>query len=130
MTPSFSGQIKQGKLHLEDRGSFLNHLNGLEGKRVMVTVAKETRRRTNSQNAYLWGVIYKLISDYTGATPEELHIALKYHFGKKRFIGNIVAPASTKAMDTIEMTEYIEKVRRWAAEELNINIPDPNEVVV
>ena len=130
MTPIFSGQIVQGKLNLEDKASFLNYLNGLEGKRVMVTVARQTTRRSSPQNRYLWGVVYKLIADYTGAEPEEIHIALKMAFGKKRFIGNVVAPVTTKTLDTIEMTEYIEKVRRWAAEELNINIPDLKQVIV
>jgi hypothetical protein len=71
---------------------------------------------------------YKLIADHTGAETDEVHAALKVNFCPKRFIGNLVASSSTAKLDTIAFTDYIEKVRRWAAEELSINIPDPGEV--
>jgi len=128
MTPTFPGAIQDGKLLLDNKPEFIAHLHTLNGKRVNVTVEKQTRRRSNEQNRYLWGVCYKLIADHTGADPEEVHIALKYQFSPKRFIGNLVAPATTKRLDTIDFITYIEKVRQWAAEELNIIIPDPNEV--
>ncbi len=28
------------------------------------------------------------------------------------------------------MEEYLENIRRWAAGELGVNIPEPNEVVI
>ena len=128
MTPLFDGTIKEGKLFVDKSESFRQHLLALNGKRVQVTVEKIKHSRTNGQNRYLWGVCYKLIADHTGAEPEEVHAALKFQFSSKRFIGNLVAASSTARMDTILFTEYIEEVRRWAAEELSINIPDPGEV--
>ena len=35
---------------------------------------------------------------------------------------------STTRMDTIEFTDYIERVRQWAGEELNIQIPEPDKI--
>lgn len=127
-TPLFDGTIRDSKLFLDKGEKFKQYLAGLNGKRVQVTVEKIKHSRTNGQNRYLWGVCYKLIADHTGAEPEEVHAALKFQFSSKRFIGNLVAASSTARMDTILFTEYIEKVRRWAAEELSINIPDPGEV--
>src|SRR5687767_4803370 len=127
MTPVFLGQVNDGKLSLDKSQQFKEYLHTLNGKRIELTVEKLKHPRTNSQNAYLWGVCYKLIADYTGAEDEEIHAALKFQFSAKRFVGNLVAPKSTAKLDTIAFSEYVEKVRRWAAEELNINIPDPNE---
>jgi hypothetical protein len=130
MTPTFLGQIKDGKLLLDKGQQFNAHLASLSGKRVEVTVDKLKHPRTNSQNRWYWGCILKLISDYTGEEPENLHNALKAHFAPKNIVGSIVVPRSSRTLDTIEFAEYCEKVRRWAAEELNINIPDPNEVAL
>jgi hypothetical protein len=128
MTPLFDGTIRDSKLFLDKGEKFKQYLTGLNGKRIQVTVEKIKHSRTNGQNRYLWGVCYKLIADHTGAETDEVHAALKFNFCPKRFIGNLVAPSSTAKLDTIAFTDYIEKVRRWAAEELSINIPDPGEV--
>jgi hypothetical protein len=128
--PIFEGSVTGGKLSLDDRERFLNYLYSLEGKRVQVRVEKEVRRRSLNQNQYYWGVVLKLIADHIGAETEEIHDALKYQFAAKRFIGNLVAPASTKRLDTIDFEAYLEKVRRWAVEELGVVIPLPNEVTV
>lgn len=130
MTPIFVGTIQSGKISLDDRSQFVNYLNSLDGKRVQLTVEKVKHNRSLNQNSYYWGVVLKLIAGYTGAEPEEVHDALKMQFSQKRFVGNLVAPASTKRMDTIQFTDYIEKVRRWAAEELSVSIPDPQEVTL
>lgn len=87
--------------------------------------------RSRSQNRYLWGVVYKVISDSTGYEPEELHELFKIKFGLRtvfNFGGDVVeAPRSTANMNTKEMTDYIEAVRRWAAER-EIYVPNPNEI--
>ncbi len=130
MNPIFPGQINSGKLHLDDKDSFQNYLHSLEGKRIDLSVGPYKRKRSDNQNAYYWGVVLKLIADHTGAEPEEVHQALKFQFTPKRFGGNLVAPASTKVLDTIDFEKYLDKVRRWAQEELNVAIPLPKEVQV
>ena len=130
MTPLFSGTMQSGKLLLDDKHRFLNYLSSLDGKRVTVAVEKEKRKRSNQQNRWYWGVVLQLISEHTGEEPEDLHEALKAHFAKKKVVGSIVVPSATRYLDTIDFSEYCEKVRRWAAEELSINIPDPNEVAI
>lgn len=129
LVPVFQGQISQdGTLCLNEKHRFVLYLKNLTGKQVNVTVEPLKMMRSNNQNRYLWGVCYKLIADHTGADPEEVHTALKFHFAPKRVIGNLVAPASTARLDTVDFELYLDKVRRWAQEELNINIPMPKDV--
>jgi hypothetical protein len=123
VTPIFQGTIQEGKLMLDDKYRFLNYLSSMNGKRVTISVEKEKKKRSLNQNQYYWGVVLKLIADHTGAEPEEVHDALKMQFTSKRFVGNLVAPASTKKLDTIDFEAYLEKVRRWVQEELNVTIP-------
>lgn len=128
ITPAWDGHVKDGNLIVRDRETFLLHLQSPEGKIVEVIVRLYVRRRSQNQNAYLGGVVYKLIADHTGSAAEEIHDACKLSFGPKKFISNLVAPVTTKRLDTTEFTEYIEKVRRWASEELGVVIPDPTTV--
>ncbi len=92
--------------------------------------------RTVQSNRWYWGVIVQAIADHTGYTPDELHDVLKMKFIPKRLAicdGNgviqdeFVVGGSTRAMSTIEFSEYCEAIRRWAAEDLDLSIPDPDE---
>lgn len=59
-----------------------------------------------------------MISDRTGCDPEETHQNLKEHFKVD----------TTTKMKTVEFQEYIERCRRFAAEFLELNIPDPDQI--
>lgn len=97
--------------------------------KVYFSDTKPTRSR--AQNKYLWGVVYKTIEDATGHEAEELHEIFKLKFSlrtKFDFGGEITEyPRSTKGFDTKEMTDYIDKIRRWAAER-GIHVPEANEI--
>ena len=74
-----------------------------------------------------------ILSDYTGYTPEEVHIELKEKFlgyyekankstGEvKRFV------VESKNLDTLEFTKYIESVRLYAMQDLDCYLPLPEE---
>ena len=85
--------------------------------------------RTNPQNKYYFGVVLALISSETGHTPDECHEIFKAKFipiKQLRVGGKIYhIPGSTKELMTVEFNEYIEKIRRFAAEKLSLSIPDP-----
>jgi hypothetical protein len=100
-----------------------------EGKPVVVTVSKYTKTRSNDQNRYMWGVVYRYISESTGMTPEESHDAMRMLF--LRVSGDGRSPdtiKSTTELSTVQFEEYIESVKQFAAEKLGTYIPDPNEV--
>ena len=85
--------------------------------------------RTSQQNKYLWA-IYKLIADGTGNCATDIHSYCKATFlpTKSVLLGNAehVVTGSTRSLSTKEMTIYIESIRMWAAEELDISIPAPD----
>lgn len=130
MTPIFTGSVANGTLPLDDKRQFTIHLNNLNGKRVQLTLEKVKHRRSNNQNAYYFGVVLKLLSEHTGYEPEELHEALKFKFTEKRYHCNLLIPASTKKLDTIDFEKYLDKIRKWAVEEMRVVIPLPGEITV
>ena len=128
----FTGTVVGGKLSLDNPTQLHQWLHNVNGKRVEVTVERQTRKRTTDQNAYYW-LICTTIGKDLGYSSDEVHELLKSMFLKKplwvkgKFIPVV---GSTTRMDTVEFTEYIERVRQWAAEELRITIPDPDETKV
>jgi hypothetical protein len=123
MTITHLGQVKEGKLLLDDKGSFTGHLHTLEGKRVEVTVRKFRKKRTVDQNRYYF-LILGMIAKETGHDAMSLHEAFKAKFSTHITYKGLVISESTKNKDTVEFTNYIEQVRAWAAEHLNMVIPD------
>ena len=126
ITPTFYGQVKDGKLILEKRDRFDEYLKAISGP-VMLVLKRPRKPRTVSQNSYYWGVVIQLISDETGATPEEVHEAMKWQFLRKQ-VGKIFTVKSTSILNTLDFEAYVEQVRIFAQTELNIKIPLPNEV--
>jgi hypothetical protein len=77
-----------------------------------------------------------MLAEHTGYTPDEIHEILKAKFIPKRLAitngngeicGEFVLGGSTTKLDTLDFSEYCERIREWAAESLDIVIPDPSE---
>jgi hypothetical protein len=125
-TPIFKAKIIQGEIRLERNRDFKSHLQGLEGKDVEVIVRRWRKKRSLPQNSYYWGVVLKLIAGQTGHTDEEVHEHMKWRFLRKH--GKLETVRSTTKLSTIEMEEYLAKIRNFAQEKLDIYIPLPNEI--
>ena len=123
------GTVAGGKFIPDDRGSFVMAFCPHEGKRVVVTVDRDRKRRSNEQNRYYWGVVLKLIADVTGYTTDESHEAMRWEHLRKRKDGMPDTTHKTSDLNTAEMEEYLTHVREWAAVKLGCYIPLPNEVV-
>lgn len=131
------GQIRNGRIHFHNRRWFDEAIRRFrDGAEVEIEVSRRRATRSINQNAYYFGVVLQLISDYTGYTVDELHDAMKAKFIPKKLAfcdGNgvvqdeLVLGGSTRKMTTIEFHDYIEQIRRFAAESLDVNIPDPDE---
>ena len=98
-----------------------------EGKGVTVKITKRQQPRTTPQNSYLWGVVYRELSDRTGYSPDELHYEVEQllrlrtradESGVRR-----VVPTSQMTVD--ELSDYIEAVKLWAWHTLQVHIPEP-----
>jgi hypothetical protein len=132
-----SATVKRGKLFIRNRAAFDLAVSMLhEEWELEVTVKRLRATRSLLQNAYYWGVVVQLLSEHTGYTPDEIHEVLKAKFIPKRLAvcdGNgviqdeLVLGGSTREMNKVEFGEFMEAVRQWAAETLDVVIPDPDQ---
>jgi dihydroorotate dehydrogenase len=127
MIPVFTGFIKDGYILHDNATKYLLHIKGLEGQRIEVVVRKQKSKRSLSQNSYYWSVVIEILSKELGYDQDELHEILKYKFLKTHSNGMEYVKSTTK-LTTGEFEDYLEKIRRWSADFLNINVPLPNEV--
>jgi hypothetical protein len=107
-------------------------------KWLVLTVKEQKKRRSLNQNAYLWSVVYGRIVDVfreagNNVDGDDIHSYCKANVGKLKQVlitpdGEVLTgPGSTAKLTTAEFEVYAEKVRAWAAETLNVQIPLPNE---
>lgn len=103
-----------------------------------VTMQRVRKVNTDEQKGYLWGCVYPLVLDalidagWDNITDcKQVHALCLDKFAKTKAInyqtGEIVEfPDSTAEMNTVEMMTYTDKIREWAREYLNTEIPDPD----
>lgn len=109
------------------------------GKPCIVTVARFIRTRSNLQNAALWGVAYKTLSDATGHRPAELHEYFcgeyfgweEYEvFGLRKKRPRRTTTTNDKGerdvISTLECMGFYEFIQQRAAETVQVNVPDPD----
>lgn len=126
MTIYFPGNVKDGKVKMDDPFGFKRHIASFNDKRIQIAVRKYKTQRSENQNKYYWGVVIAILGNEFGYDSEEMHEALKFKFLKKE--GKLITVRSTASLTTTEFEVYLDKVKRWASQEYDIVIPDPNEV--
>ena len=100
------------------------------GQAIEFFVRKVTRIRSMPQNKYYWGVVVVYICAETGMDKDQVHFAMREKFLSKRDIDkDLIIVKSTTELTIEQFRWYIDSIQRWAAEFLNINIPDPNQTV-
>lgn len=129
--PTFAAEVQDDlTLRFINPAKIKQHLLPFKGQLVMVTAEKLRRHRTDAQIRYYRGVVLKTIADHCGYRGSEeleaLHQEMRRRFLPKRGCLNI--PVSTAALNTQEMSDYIEAIRDWAAMQLGLYVPAPNEV--
>lgn len=97
-----------------------------------VEIKRDRENRSCQQNKYYWGVVISMISEYTGFFPDETHELLKVKFLSydKAFKSTGEAHTisrSTTDLDTWEFENYLQQCRIFAATEIELIIPLPNE---
>lgn len=129
------------------RGNAIRALQSaaIGGDEIMVVrIEPEEKKRTLRQNKYLWGVVYKTIVDndpgyFVNDAVDALRKTARlsaaevvHEFCKARFLPSADLPGlqitvapSTAKLPRKEFQEYVESIRRWAADELQVFIPDP-----
>jgi hypothetical protein len=106
-----------------------NYLASVDKKALYVTVELVRGIRTLNQNAYLWGVVYKLIADYTGCSEKAIHLFCKKKFLKRKFMKvlgeEVEDESSTTHLSKLDFSDYVEEIRAFFGQEYGIIIPDP-----
>tara|TARA_B110000908_G_C10170548_1_gene410605 strand:- start:14 stop:412 length:399 start_codon:yes stop_codon:yes gene_type:complete len=125
-----TAKVVKCRLHFSDIERLNQDVCRYEDKIVEVTIKEYKPKRSNQLNQYYWGVVVKLISEYTGYTKEETHELLKQTFLKKKILIDdewYDTTDSTTKLNNKEMLEFIDEVKIWASQTLNVYIPDPHE---
>jgi hypothetical protein len=128
MQKRFKAKVVDGKLAFYNPKEVQNAVLALKEGDIAVSISKWTKPRSTLQNRYYWGIIVELLSDYFGYTPEEMHEAIKYQFLLDR-TGKLPRAKSTTELTTVEMENFLSKIRIWASSEYSLYIPDPNEII-
>ena len=116
----------------------LERLQNLPSGDYSITIAPNRRMRSTQQNAYLWGVVYPAVlfglqdAGWEIIDEEQVHEYCKQAFATREVInkdtGEVLSlPSSTARMQTAEFNVYVDKIKAFALEYLNITIPEPNE---
>lgn len=126
-------------IHIRD-GAIVNSalirklFNALQDGKYIVEI-NSANKRSNPQNRYYWGLVIPLIKKGiedmgTELTAEETHEFLKAKFNYTELVNEETGqtefiPRSTTALNKLQFSEYVEKIQRFAAEFLNVEVPDP-----
>jgi hypothetical protein len=128
---AFHGEVdERGNLLLDTRGAFVEALKGFVGKPITITLGLKRKPRSGKENNYYWGVVIDRIVLKTGSPADSVHDAMKLKFLLVTDEKLGVTTRSTASLSTVEMEDYLEKIREWALDWLELRIPLPNEVEV
>jgi uncharacterized protein YdaT len=133
----FVGKVdKDGVLRIVNRAYFDKFLKDeLSEKEVTIEIKKKTRQRSNVQNGYYHSCVIPILRNAFkdighNLSNEEVHLFLKNKFLKismanenGEFIGEKIG--STADLTTTQFMEYIQQIQQFAAESLDVVIPDP-----
>lgn len=128
MTPIFFGFQTQGNLYIDDIKRFKEYLKTFGNTRLDIIIRKHRNKRSINQNNYAHGVVFKMIADELGYSTDDARDLCKTKFLKKTMPDGEIIVKSTTVLDTKQFEDFLEEVRRWALEYLQLSIPLPNEV--
>lgn len=134
MTAEIPVDVIHGKLHVSPsaRTALQDAILTWPDGAATLTVAREQVTRSVQANNYYWAVLVKALATHTGYTPEETHEHLKIQFlpkdvalrtGTGEVIAAFVIGGSTRELSIAEFGDYVDRIRQWAFEWLNVDIP-------
>ena len=120
------GVVKDGKMNFKDTMLYSQFIKQLPDCNVEIKLRRQRNSRSEQQNAYYWGVVISMMAYKYGDTPMNIHEQMKYEFLLDR-TGTRPMVKSTTDLNTVEMEDYLQKVRDLASMEMELYIPLPNE---
>lgn len=134
MVPIWQAKKIKGKQKLDfrEQDRFAAYLSRFrDGTELEVIVRKRGKQVSLPQMRYYFGVIVAMLCDETGVDSKaEMHTALKIRFlSEVDAKSGLMIVKSYSGLETHEAEKYHAKIKRWAAEFLNLAIPDPNQCI-
>ena len=122
-----------------NRTIVLQAINSFNNADVVLTFDKPKRKRSNSQNAYYWGLLVPLMQrgakDMWGEvwsidkSHKHLSNRFVFHESVNQKTGEITQTyKSTTENTTTEWEIYMTQIRIYLLEDFDINAPEPNEI--
>lgn len=123
-------------LRIVNKALLKEETDRLSKGRYRLIIEKLRKNKSNPQLAWLYGQIYPIVlkalndAGWEFTTVDEVDEYCKSMFSSRevlnRHTGEIMnVPGLKRDMTTVEMMTYVEAIRDWATEYLNVNIPDP-----
>lgn len=115
-------------------------LTGLPKGRYRLIIEKYRKKKSNPQLGYLFACIYPYVLrglndlGWEFTNIDEVDAECKKRFASQdilnRHTGEIMEiPALKRDMTTTEFATYVNAIRDWASEYLNVYIPEPGEQI-
>lgn len=116
----------------QDKKRLYRVLKNLSGGVYKINIQKIKDARSLNQNKYYWAVVVSVLASELGYFKDEMHMLLRRKFLGYTKVNPVtgeeeVFARSTTDLNTAEMEEYLEFIRVWAINSLDIYIPLPNE---
>ena len=124
----FRLQVVDGKLSFPDKEILQKKLESLKDGLYTLHLTKKSRLRSNQQNRYL-RALYTIVSNETGYSEDDVHAMMGQRFlliEKKVGVHIMKFVRSTASLDSKEMTDHIEKVRKFWGDE-GIFLPEADD---
>ena len=138
----FTGGVENGKLKLSNRKDFDLMLTQFEGKRIEGYIWRQRKRKSQDQLGYLFGYVYKIIADaFIDLGNEDTTVDDVHEWAKEKFLDRnefiAISPItgevtilrkSIKKFNTMQLSEFTDRVRKFAVEFFGIIIADPDPI--
>lgn len=128
--------IRKGDLSAHHKSMAIHMIDDLPDNRTwVVRVSQYRAQRTLEQNSFLHAVPLKMISEHTGIEIDDIKAYLMGRaFGTKdvELAGETISRPmkGTSDLNTEQFAWFLDFIEAWAAQELGMIIPKPNEELV
>ena len=136
MKLEYNATIKQGKLTVRNRKQFDLDLCTLKDGEYVLTLERKRSKRSGQQNRYYWFSVSLIRERFkelgTECSLEDVHAFLRSKFLYNELINEktgevLQIPRSTTELNKSDFGEYVDRIKIFAAESMDLYIPDANE---
>jgi len=121
---------KEGKINESISTQINMALKTLANGEYTLTITKRRTKRSVEQNSLMW-MWFNCIENETGTSKQDVHDyccrAFNYRVVEINGKQEKVAGGTSK-LTTVTMTDFLNKVQAWAASELGIILPNPDDL--